>query len=77
MSGIILDTGGCPGGLSSKESACNTGDVGSIPGHRRSHGRGNGNPLQYSSLGNPMDRRAWQTRVCGITRVHRDSVTKQ
>ena len=45
-----------------KESACNagdTGDTGSIPGSRRSPGGGNGNPLQYSCLENPMDRIAW------------------
>ena len=43
---------------SGKESACNV-DVDSIPGSGRSPGEGNGNPLQYSCLGNPMDRRAW------------------
>ena len=49
-----------------KESACNaggTGDVGSIPGMGRSPRGGNGNPLQYSCLENPMDRGAWQTTV--------------
>ena len=40
------------------ESACNAGDLGSIPGEGRSPGEGNGNPLQYSCLENPMDRRA-------------------
>ena len=39
------------------------GDVGSIPGSGRSPGEGNGNPLQYSCLGNPMDRGAWQATV--------------
>ena len=51
---------GLPRGLSGKESACNagdTGDLGSIPGSGRSHGGGNGNPLQYFCLENPMDRR--------------------
>ena len=46
-----------------KESACNTedtGDMGLIPGSGRSPGEGNGNPLQYSCLENPMDRGAWQ-----------------
>ena len=43
-----------------KESACNTEDPGSIPRLGRSPGEGNGNPLQYSCLGNPMDRGAWQ-----------------
>ena len=50
----------------SKESACNAGDIrdpGSIPGLGRSPGEGNGNPLQYSCLKNPMDRGAWQAAV--------------
>ena len=46
------------GGSDSKESACNVGDPSSIPGLGRSPGEGNGNPLQYSCLGNPMDRGA-------------------
>ena len=46
---------GFPGGSDGKESACNAGDPGSIPGSGRSPGEGNGNPLQYSCLGNPMD----------------------
>ena len=45
-----------------KESACN-GDPGLIPGSGRSPGEGNGNPLQYSCLGNPMDREAWWATV--------------
>ena len=48
-----------PGGSVSKESVCNAGDPGSIPGSGRSPGEGNGNPLQYSCLKNPMDRGAW------------------
>ena len=47
---------GIPGGSNGKESACNVGDLGSIPGSGRSPGEGNGNPLQYSCLVNPMDR---------------------
>ena len=47
-----------PGGPDGKESACNAGDTGSIPGSRRSPGKGNSNPLQDSCLGNPMDRGA-------------------
>ena len=47
---------GFPGGSDSKESDCNTGDLGSIPGLRRSPAGGNGNPLQYSCLENPTDR---------------------
>ena len=50
---------GFPGGSDSKASACNAGDPGSIPGLGRSPGEGNGNPLQYSCLGNPMDGGAW------------------
>ena len=46
---------GFPGGSEVKVSACNAGDLGSIPGSGRSPGEGNGNPLQYSSLDNPMD----------------------
>ena len=46
---------GFPGGSDGEESACNAGDAGSIPGVGRSPGEGNGNPLQYSRLGNPMD----------------------
>ena len=46
----------------------NTGDAGLIPGLRRCPGEGNGNPLQYSCLGNPMDRRAWRTIVHGVTK---------
>ena len=42
-----------------KASACNAGDLGSIPGSGRSPGEGNGNPLQYSCLENPMDGGAW------------------
>ena len=48
-----------PGGSDSKESACSAGDTGLIPGLGRSAGEGNGNPLQYSCLENPMDRGAW------------------
>ena len=46
------------GGSDSKESACNAGDLGLIPGSERSPGEGNGYPLQYSCLENAMDRRA-------------------
>ena len=47
------------GGSEVKASACNAGDLGSIPGSGRSPGEGNGNPLQYSCLDNPMDGGAW------------------
>ena len=52
-----------PHGSLSKEFACNAGDPGSVAGSGRSPGEGNGNPLQYSCLGNPMDRGAWWARV--------------
>ena len=57
-----------PGGSDGKASACNEGDLGSIPGLGRSPGEGNGNPLQYSCLENPMDRRAWWARVHGVAK---------
>ena len=57
-----------PGGLEVKASACNTGDPGSIPGLGRSLGEGNGNPLQYSCLENPMDRGAWSATVHGVAK---------
>ena len=59
---------GFPGGLDGKESACDTGNVGSIPGLGRSPGEGNGNQLQYSCLENSMNRGAWQAAVHGITK---------
>ena len=52
-----------PGGSDSKESACNAGGMGSVPGLGRSSGGGNGNPLQYSCLENSMDKGAWQANV--------------
>ena len=56
-----------------KESACNVGNLGSIPGLGRSPGEGNGNPLQYACLENPMDRGAWQATVHRVAkRVGRD-----
>ena len=52
-----------PGGSEAKASACNAGDQGSIPGSGRSPGEGNGNPLQYSCLENPMDGGAWWATI--------------
>ena len=52
-----------PGDSDGKEAAFNVGDQGSIPGSGRSPGEGNGNPLQYSCLENPMDSTEWQARV--------------
>ena len=57
-----------PCGSDSKESACNEGDLGSIPGSRRCPGEGNGNPPQYSYSDNPMDRGAWRGTVHGVTK---------
>ena len=57
---------GFPGGSEVKASACNAGYLGSIPGSGRYPGEGNGKPLQYSCLGNPMDREAWQATVHGV-----------
>ena len=64
------------GGSDGKESACSAGDLGSIPGLGRSPGEGNGNPLQYSCLENPMDRGAWWATVHGVARVGHDLATK-
>ena len=61
---------GFPGGSDSEESACNTGDLGSIPGSRKSPGGGNGNPLRCSCLENPTDRGAWWASVRGVTVRH-------
>ena len=62
---------GVPGGLVVKNPSANVGDggdEGSIPGLGRSSGRGNGNPLHYSCLGNPMVREAWWAAVRGVTK---------
>ena len=55
-----------PGGSEGKVSGCSAGDLGSMLGSGRSSGEGNGNPFQYSCLGNPMDRGAWLTTVHGM-----------
>ena len=62
---------GFPGGSAVKNLPANIGDAGLIPGG------GDGNPLHYSCIGNPMDRGAWGATVHGITRVGHDLVTKQ
>ena len=59
---------GFPGGLEVQVSACDMGDLGSIPGSGRSPGEANGNPLQYSYLENPMDRGAWWATVHGVAK---------
>ena len=63
-----IHTIGFPGGSDGKASACNSGDPDSIPGLGRSPGEGNGNPLQYPCLVNPMDRGAWQATVHGVAK---------
>ena len=65
----MIDTsGGLPYSSDGKESACNAGDLGSIPGSGRSPVEGNGNPLRYSCLENPMDRESWWATVHGVTK---------
>ena len=66
---------GFPAGAEVKVSACNIGDLGSIPGLGRSPGEGNGTPLQYSCLENPMDGGAWWATVHGSQRVGHDWAT--
>ena len=61
--GLLLDF---PGGSDGKVSTYNVGDLGSIPGLGRSPGEGNGNPLQYSCLENPMDGGAWWAIIHGV-----------
>ena len=60
--------GGFPDGSEVKASACNAGDLASIPGSGRSPGEENGNPLQYSCLENPMDGGAWWATVHGVAK---------
>ena len=59
----LIHWSGHPWWLSSKESSCNAGDAGLIPGSGRCPGGGNGNPFQYSCLDNPVDREAWLATV--------------
>ena len=66
---FFLRLSGFTDGSDSKESACNAGDLGSIPGLGKSPGEGNGNPLQYCYLENAMDRGAWQATVQGSKKV--------
>ena len=68
---------GFPGGSVVKNPLASAGDAGSVPGLGRSPGEGNGNPFQYSCLGNPMDRGAWQATVHGWHGVEHDLETKQ
>ena len=66
-----LSSGGLPQWLRGKESTCDaedTGDPGLIPGSGRSPGGGHGNPLQFSSMENPLDRRSWKATVHRVSR---------
>ena len=65
---VHIDHVGLPQWLSGEESACNAGDTDSITGTGRSPGGGNGNPVQYTCLGNFMDRGAWWATVHGIAK---------
>ena len=65
---IVCSIRGFPNGSEVKNLLANAGDVCSVPGLGRSLGKGNGNPLQYSSLGNTRDRGAWQYTVHGVTK---------
>ena len=66
FSSCVLWTIGFPGNSDSKESACDAGDLGSVPGVGSSPGEGNGNPLQDFCLENSMGRGAWQATVHGV-----------
>ena len=67
---------GFPSDSDGKESVCDAGGLDSIPRSGRSLEEGNGNPLQYSCLGNLMDKGAWWTAVSGVARVGQDLATK-
>ena len=68
---------GFPGASVVKNLPFNAGDLGSIPESGRSPGEGNGYPLQYSCLGNPMDKGAWYAIVLGVTKESDITATKQ
>ena len=63
---------GLPGSSDGKESACNVRDPGLVRGQGRSPGKGNGQPLQYSCLENPMDKRSWGLQSTGLQRMGQD-----
>ena len=65
---FLYPTQGFPIGSDGKESTCNSGNLSSIPGLGKAPGGGNGYPLQYSGLENPMDRDAWRAAVHGVTK---------
>ena len=66
---------GVPGGSAGKESTCNAGNLGLIPGLGRSPREGHGNLLHYSCLENSMDRGAWQATVHGVTELDMTELT--
>ena len=66
--GSLMWLQGFPGGSVVKNPPANAGDTDSIPGAGRSPGEGNGNPLQYSCLGNLLDRADWRAAVQGVTK---------
>ena len=70
-------TAGFPDSSVGKEYVCNAGDPGSVPGLGRSPGEGNGNPLQYSCLENPMDGGAWWAIVHGVAELDTTEVQLQ
>ena len=72
---VSVSLWGFPHSSVGKESFCNAGDSGSIPGSETSTGEGNGNPLQYSCLENPVDRGVWWATVLGVARVRHDLAT--
>ena len=73
---ILYTINGSPHSSVGKESACNAGDPGPIPGSGISPGERNSNPLQYSCLENPMHTGVWQATVHGVAEVRQDLVTK-
>ena len=75
---LVVSTMCFPGGsvIKNQSKVSNTGDTGSIPGSGRAPGEGSDNLLQYSCLGNPMDRRAWRATIHGVAnRVGHDLAT--
>ena len=73
---LHIHVSGLPWWLSGKELSANAGEAGLIPGSGRFPRKGNGNPLQYSCLGNPMDKEAWWATVHEVPRIRHNSVTK-
>ena len=74
LKGRGLCKGGFPGVSVVRNLPANAGDVGSVSGSGRSPGEGNGNPLQYSCMENPMDRGTWQATVHGVAKSRTKSI---